>query len=606
MTILSSDQKIINKFLKELVEKITDKYSEDIDFIILFGSAARGEFKRGVSDIDLVIQLKNSQRQKEIEMYSTKIFWELNRKYQTKFERVLSTTKSPNIIDNFFKHIEKGAHLYVPIFVFPPGWLDWEKGRITRLRWRLPSIFFIHQAFIFEKFKEEGKILYGRDVRSLIHPKINFWERWKAIQIPFWLSLFSVAILPFAFKQAVKYAIKAVLYELGSALDFMDIKPKTKAERIKILEKRTTGVFERKFIDFHFKLTFNLLSSRDVGIFSQASQIKSGVLHLTHKDSNKFVVRVFWFVIRTNWSVFLARYFTKKNLISVLVGIITLAIIVYFSISFYALYKLIHPKPKPLTASPIHISQEYEDVLFLSKSGDIKISGWFFKSSKSDKVIILVSGSDQNRIDPGYGTDKVAHDLLSRGFSVLLFDFRGRGNSDYAIYSIGAFERYDLTAAHDYLVRRGYASDSIGIIAISLGAGTAILSLPQIPQVCGIVADSGYADIRTLISRELPGRSRLPKFFSWGISFWARTFYKVKFDELIPTEVIRKFPDKKFLFIHGNKDEDIPIQDSILLSKASPKSELWIVPEAGHVKAYQTAPKEYIRRVTNYFNEVCN
>jgi len=131
--ILTSDQQIINKFLEELVEKVTDRYSGDIDFIILFGSAARGEFRQGVSDIDLVIQLKNGQRQYEIEKFATEIFWDLNKKYQTKFEKVLSTTKSKNLVDNFFKGIEKEAHLYVPIFVFPSGWLDWEKGRITRL-----------------------------------------------------------------------------------------------------------------------------------------------------------------------------------------------------------------------------------------------------------------------------------------------------------------------------------------------------------------------------------------------------------------------------------------------------------------------------------------
>ena len=603
--ILTSDQQIINKFLEELVEKVTDRYSGDIDFIILFGSAARGEFRQGVSDIDLVIQLKNGQRQYEIEKFATEIFWDLNKKYQTKFEKVLSTTKSKNLVDNFFKGIEKEEHLYVPILVFPSGWLDWEKGRITRLGWRLPSIFFIHQAFIFEKFKEEGKILYGRDIRPLIHPNINFWERWKAIQIPFWLSLFSTLILPFALRQAVKYATKAVLYELDSALDFIGIRPKEKVEKIQVLKEKSAGVLEKKLFDLHFKLTFSLLSTKDLKIFDRASQIKAGGLILSKKGSIKFVLQVFWFIVRTNWSVFIKRYLTKKNALKALIGLAVIAIIVYFAISFYALYKLIHPKPKPLNFNPIDINQEYEDISFLSKSDSIKISGWFFKSDISDKVIILVSGSDQNRIDPGYASDQVAHDLLAVGFNVLLFDFRGRGNSDYAIYSIGAFERYDLAGAYDYLVSRGYQRNSIGIVAISLGAGTAILALPEIPDICGIVADSSYADIRTLIARELPGRSNLPKFFSRGISFWARAFYRVKFDELIPAEILKSFPDRQFLFIHGNKDGDIPIQDSIELSKVSPRSELWIVPEADHVKAYQTNPKEYIRRVTNYFNEVC-
>ena len=56
------------------------------------------------------------------------------------------------------------------------------------------------------------------------------------------------------------------------------------------------------------------------------------------------------------------------------------------------------------------------------------------------------------------------------------------------------------------------------------------------------------------------------------------------------------------MIIHGTTDKYVPVQDALDLEKSSPKSELWIVSEAGHVKAYEKDPKEYIRRVTNYFN----
>lgn len=322
------------------------------------------------------------------------------------------------------------------------------------------------------------------------------------------------------------------------------------------------------------------------------------------KDEIRFVRKVFWFITRTNWSVALRRIITKKNILKAGVAFLILAIFAYLAVSFYALYKLIHPKPKPLDFNPTDISQEYDEVSFTSKSGNIKISGWFFKSNSSDRVIIFVSGSDQNRIDPGYGTGDVAKDLIKSGYNVLLFDFRGRGNSDYAIYSIGFYEKYDLASALDYLVSKGYASNKIGIISISLGAGTAILALPLIPDVGGIVVDSGYSDVYTLIARELPGRSKLPKQFSWGISFWARAFYKVKFDEMIPKDILKNFPERRFLFIHGTKDKYIPIDDSVEMFRSSPKSELWIVPEADHVKAYQTNPDEYIKKVTDYFIKV--
>jgi predicted nucleotidyltransferase len=46
-----SDQQKAEAFLEE--------FADEIDFILLFGSAARGEFVLGKSDVDLVIQVKS-------------------------------------------------------------------------------------------------------------------------------------------------------------------------------------------------------------------------------------------------------------------------------------------------------------------------------------------------------------------------------------------------------------------------------------------------------------------------------------------------------------------------------------------------------------------
>jgi len=395
---ITKDQEIIEKFLRDLVKQVSQKYEDQLDFIILFGSAARGEFRIGVSDIDLVIQLKEGKKQEEIEKFATEIFWELNKEYKTRFEEVLATVKSHNLLDNFLKGVEKEAHLYVPIFVFPPGWLDWEKGRITRLRWKLPAVFFIHQSFIFQRFKEEGKILYGRDIRTQINPKISFWERWKAIQIPFWLSFFSLLVLLLMPKRAVKWATKAVLYELDSALDFLGKRPDEKTERISALNKEATSDVDIKLFEVHFRISLSFFSKKDLEIFDEASDIKLGVITLSRVQSDAFVLRAFWFIVRTNWSVVIRRYFTKGNLFKILLVFLILALGTYFGISFYALYKLGHPEPKPLSFNPTDISKNFEDISFKSREDSLNITGWFFEESPNNKTIILVSGSDQNRI----------------------------------------------------------------------------------------------------------------------------------------------------------------------------------------------------------------
>ena len=386
-------------------------------------------------------------------------------------------------------------------------------------------------------------------------------------------------------------------------MDFVDSRAKAKEEKVADLKKTATFTIDLKFLNLYLSLALSLLRSKDLEIFNTAANVKSEEIYLTNKEKVKFVWKSFWFITQTNWSVTIRRIATRKNAIKVGVTLLIVTILVYFSISFYALYTLIHPKLKPLTVDPATISRNYEKVNFRSRDDKANIAGWFFKADSSNKTIILVSGSDQNRIDPGFGSDKVAKDLLANNFNVLMFDFRGRGESDKAVYSIGYYEKYDLAGAYDYLLGRGYTPQRIGVISISLGGGTAVLALPLMSQVGGLVLDSSYSDMHSLISRELPGRSKLPKQFSWGIGLWARIIYRVKFDEMVPKDVLKNYQDRKFLIIHGTTDKYVPVQDSLDLEKSSPKSELWIVSEAGHVKAYEKDPKEYIKRVTNYFNQ---
>ncbi|MBI5252840.1 MAG: nucleotidyltransferase domain-containing protein [Euryarchaeota archaeon] len=49
----AADQKLVMDFLEEFALKLAAAHN--IDFILLFGSAARGEWKRGISDVDVII-----------------------------------------------------------------------------------------------------------------------------------------------------------------------------------------------------------------------------------------------------------------------------------------------------------------------------------------------------------------------------------------------------------------------------------------------------------------------------------------------------------------------------------------------------------------------
>ena len=69
----------VNLFLSEFTDVIQKKYGQKIDRLVLFGSASKGEWRRG-SDVDLLVFLKGkSSRSMRKDFYD--LFWSLNAKY---------------------------------------------------------------------------------------------------------------------------------------------------------------------------------------------------------------------------------------------------------------------------------------------------------------------------------------------------------------------------------------------------------------------------------------------------------------------------------------------------------------------------------------------
>jgi predicted nucleotidyltransferase len=216
---LADSQKPIQDFLEELSSKVGDRFGDRVDFVLLFGSAARGEWKQGISDVDLIIQVADERYVDEVRDFVDSIFWELDLKHDTGLREACSTGNSEDRV----KRLISKTKLYVPYDVFGPEDIDWEDAQIKRKDLALGAKLVASQAMLFKKMKIEGKILYGRDVREVIQVDASLWERMKALLIPYTMALLSslgALILP---KTALKVADKAAIYSIESSLFFMDL-----------------------------------------------------------------------------------------------------------------------------------------------------------------------------------------------------------------------------------------------------------------------------------------------------------------------------------------------------------------------------------------------
>ena len=278
---------------------------------------------------------------------------------------------------------------------------------------------------------------------------------------------------------------------------------------------------------------------------------------------------------------------------------------VYFGLSAYMAMTLTRTDRKEITITPERLGLIYENISFSSDGDSILVKGWFIPASGSNRIIIMVHGRAYHRANPEIGLLDIAASLNKNGFNILMFDMRGWGESDGKRFSLGYWEQRDVKGAINYAKSRGFSADRIGIIGWSMGAASAMLAVDNTHRVKAMVEDSGYAVLRELLKVQVPQKSGLPAFFTFGIVNMVRLMYGVDLYSLRPAEAAAAMKNSRIFVIHGESDSLVPVEHArrIFAAKNGEEgNEVWLVPGVDHTKAYKSFPQEYIDRITAFFD----
>ena len=218
----------------------------------------------------------------------------------------------------------------------------------------------------------------------------------------------------------------------------------------------------------------------------------------------------------------------------------------------------------------------------------------------------IINGGFQNRVDPVVDTLGLAHDLQQKGYNILLFDLRGRGDSGGKAHSLSN-ENKDIGGAIDYLESRGYPADKIGLIGFCSGAANACIFASQ-NKIGGLVLDACFPSVEDMVDNQAANHDiprLLVDIFFPAVQIAGKVFYG--YTEINPIDVVSKIQCPIF-FIHEQDDDLVSTGDDVALSKASdnPTNILWQVNNTPHVSAYQDYPEEYITKVSDFFNSALN
>ena len=218
------------------------------------------------------------------------------------------------------------------------------------------------------------------------------------------------------------------------------------------------------------------------------------------------------------------------------------------------------------------------------------------------------------------------------GYNILLFDFRGHGESARAVISGGNAEVYDLEAAVKTASQQPETLPGKLILhGFSMGASVALL-LPPHPDVAAIIADSAYARLDTILQRlthyQLSAESMswhrffhclrggIPA-FCWAAVVVSRLVFRLRFGHALIARPDRSFKrwgtrskaashlcPRPILLIHCTHDSLIPLSHAHqLAAKARAHQvpiETYFVEHGSHCGAYGSNPERYVQRLQQF------
>jgi len=273
--------------------------------------------------------------------------------------------------------------------------------------------------------------------------------------------------------------------------------------------------------------------------------------------------------------------FFKKHGKAILAGVGVLGLVVaglvLLAASFLAdLATKIPPTARP-SLNPARIGLVCEDVELKTDDG-LRLSAWWMPNGKPDRPPVVVLH--------GLGASK-AHMIdyilfaQQQGNPTLAIDFRGHGDSDPSLTSIGFYESHDAMAAMKFVRSRGAGNPVLW--GTSMGAVSALLAAARDGSAAGVIADAPFDTYRNTVlhhAKLMYGLSEYPFVAMAFPMIEQRARFRIDDVDCLRAAGEVRAP---LLVLAAEKDTrmPIPVVRSVYDRAAGPK-EFWVIPGEGH------------------------
>ena len=226
------------------------------------------------------------------------------------------------------------------------------------------------------------------------------------------------------------------------------------------------------------------------------------------------------------------------------------------------------------------------------------IAGWWVDQGGDSPVVLLLHAV---RADRSTMVSR-AQLLMKNGFSVLLIDLQGHGETPGEAITLGYRESQDVVAARDW-IKLAAPGRKIGVVGCSLG-GASVLLAPQPSGFDAVVLEAVYPRI----ARAAENRMRI------HLGFFAPVLTPLLLMQLEPRLHITAADLEPIRSIHrlgapvliaaGSKDEHTTLEESQeLFDTASQPKSLWVVEGAQHQDLLAYDGQRYENNVVGFLRK---
>jgi predicted alpha/beta hydrolase len=235
-------------------------------------------------------------------------------------------------------------------------------------------------------------------------------------------------------------------------------------------------------------------------------------------------------------------------------------------------------------------SAAYRDVTFRTTDG-LKLAGWYRPSTNGASIIVAHGGGSDRR-----GAVAHASMLARHGYGVLLYDARGRGESEGDPNSYAWGWEKDANGAVAFLKRQPDVR-RIGGLGLSSGADTLVDVAATNPDLRATIGD-GTA-LRTFEDAKRLGKGTVVEGAAGWVMFKAVEVLSGQAPPVALEDRIARITSP-LLLISSGRDAEYEF-NALYMKSAQPTTQHWNMPDGHHTRGLREYPAEYERRVVEFF-----